>query len=58
MVEALGGTQTRWAHANDEDIDVAAVLLSIRSSLGVVETWLEAGGGVMEGNVRVSHCES
>lgn len=23
LVEALGGTQARWAHTDDEDIDVA-----------------------------------
>jgi hypothetical protein len=38
VVEALGGTQTRWAHANDENIDVAVVVLSVCSSV-------QAGGG-------------
>lgn len=29
MIETLGGTQTRWAHANDENINVAAVVVSV-----------------------------
>lgn len=60
MVETLGGTQTRWAHANDENINVAAIVLSVLcSSLRVVEAGQEAGGGVRKDNhIRVSHCES
>lgn len=42
VVETLGSTQTRWAHANDENVDVAAVVLSVYSSV-------QAGGG---GGVR------
>lgn len=34
MVEALGGTQTRWAHADDENVDVAVGMLSVCSSGG------------------------
>jgi hypothetical protein len=33
VVETLRGTQTRWAHANDENINVAVVVvLSVYSS--------------------------
>lgn len=58
MVETLGGTQTRWAHANDENINVAAVVLSVCSSPRDIESCQEAGGGVKEESIRVSHCES
>lgn len=54
MVETLGGTETRWAHANDENINVAAVVLSVCSSVQVVETRQEAVGGAREDNTYVS----
>lgn len=58
MVETLGGTQTRWAHANDENINISVVVLSVCSSHRVIEAGREAGGGVREENIRVSHFES
>lgn len=45
MVETLGGTQARWAHANDENINVAVVVLSMCGSPQAVDSCQEAGGG-------------
>lgn len=35
VVETLGGTQTRWAHADDENINISVVVLSVCSCHGV-----------------------